>query len=393
MRPFKFTRRWLSNPDNPQIILFFLAWRVWTITFALLGTIILPLKSQHFFGGGIENYLIDPLLWGWANFDGEHYLSLAASGYREFLYFFFPLYPNLIRTASNLISFLPNNSVIAGILVSNTSFFVGLLLFWKLITIDFTRKVAIFSTVSLLVFPTSFFLGSVYTEGLFFLLAVAAFYCARKGNFFLAGVFTALASATKIVGILLLPALVAEWLIQKRYRASSFYLRDALGLIVAPLGLFLYMLFLWKETGNVFVFYEQVGSFGQQRAGQFVPLPQVFWRYAKILFTARAFDPIYLAILLEVIAALLGLFLVIWGYIKRVRVSYLLFLFLGYILPTLTGSFSSLPRYILPLFPLFITLGVYLSMRGKVFKMLFFSLSVILLAIETALFIRGYWVA
>ncbi|MDO8503275.1 MAG: mannosyltransferase family protein [bacterium] len=393
MKLFKSTRKWLSNPDNTQIILFFLAWRIWTIAFALLGLIVLPLKSRHFLGGGIENYLVNPLLWGWANFDGEHYLSLAASGYREFLYFFFPLYPNLIKAVSNLISFLPNNNVIAGILISNLSFSIGLLLFWKLVTIDFKRKVAVFSTVSLLVFPTSFFLGSIYTEGLFFLLAIAAFYSARRGNFLLAGVFTSLASATKIAGILLVPALVIEWLIQERYRKSAFYLRDALFIIVAPLGLFLYMFFLWEKTGNAFIFYEQVSSFGEQRAGQFVFLPQVFWRYLKILVAVPKSDPSYLTAVMEILTGLMGLVFIVWGILKRMRFSYLLFLSLGYILPTLTGSFSSLPRYILTLFPMFILLGLFVSERGRIFRMLSLAVSAILLAIETALFIRGYWVA
>lgn len=393
MRLFEFTKRFLSNPDNKLIVLSFLAWRIWITVFALLGVIALPLKSKHFFGGGIENYLINPLLWGWANFDGEHYLSIAAKGYREFLYFFFPLYPNAIKIVSSFTFFLPNNNVIAGILISNLSFFVGLLLFWKLVSVDFKKRVAIFSTISLLVFPTSFFFGSVYTEGLFFLLAVAAFYSARKGNFFLAGVLTALASATKIIGILLVPALVLEWLIQKRHRASRFYLTDALGLIVAPLGLFLYMFFLWGKTGNAFVFYEQVSSFGQQRAGQFVLLPQVFWRYIKILATLPQLDILYLTALVEMVVGLLVAGFIVWGILKRIRTSYLLFLFLGYFLPTLTGSFSSLPRYVLSLFPLFILFGLFLASRGRIFKMLSLAVSVILLAVETALFIRGYWVA
>lgn len=393
MKLFKFTRKWLSNPDSIKIILFFLAWRVWTIAFALLGLIVLPLKSRHFLGGGIENYLVNPLLWGWANFDGEHYLSLAASGYREFLYFFFPLYPNAVKAVSSFTVFLPDNGVIAGILVSNLSFFVGLLLFWKLVMLDFKRKVAVFSTVSLLAFPTSFFLGSVYTEGLFFLLAVAAFYSARKGNFFLAGVFVSLASATKIVGILLLPALFVEWLIQRRYQVKSFYPGDLLGLFLAPLGLIWYMFFLWEKTGNAFIFYEQISSFGQQRAGQFILLPQVFWRYLKILVTVSKSDPSYLTAIIEILTGLMGLVLIVWGILKRMRFSYLLFLSLGYILPTLTGSFSSLPRYVLTLFPMFILLGLFIASRGRIFKMLSLAVSVILLAIETALFIRGYWVA
>ena len=162
--------------------------------------------------------------------------------------------------------------------------------------------------------------------------------------------------------------------------------------VLKNLYFLLYILFLRETTGDPLAFFKELQVFGEQRSGQLVPLYQVFWRYIKMLATTTMSDPIYLTISIE---ALVGFFvpvLLVWGYTKKMRISYLLFGTLAYILPTLTGSFSSMPRYILVIFPIFILLGVFFSERKRL--LLFLSIiSVVLLAIETMLFIRGYWVA
>lgn len=108
--------------------------------------------------------------------------------------------------------------------------------------------------------------------------------------------------------------------------------------------------------------------------------------------SVHVLSPLYLTILLEFLTAILGLALIVYGLLKGMRPSYLVFSGLGYILPTLTGSFSSLPRYVLVLFPLYIFLGNLLSHSGRLVKFLLLVISLSLLAVETMLFVRGYWV-
>lgn len=392
MKLFKFTKRLLNNQDKKLIVLSFLAWRIWITVFALFGAIFLPLKSAHLLGGGLENYTQNPIFWGWANFDGEHYLRIAQYGYQPLTHAFFPLYPALVHYMGSFFGFDFSTLVFAGLLISNATFFVSLFLFWELICFDYSKKIARVSLVSLLVFPTSFYFGALYTESLFFLLTVAAFYCLRKDKWIFAGILGGLSTATRLVGIFLLPAMVLE-LRQCRREKGAIQGRQIFSLILVLLGLVFYMLFLRNATGDSFAFYHLQQLSGEQRTQELILLPQVFWRYIKMLVTVTKSDPIYLTILLEATVGVLGLFFIVWGYMKRARPSYLLFLFLGYILPTLTGSFSSLPRYALTLFPLFVFFGLFLASRGRMFKMLSVAVSVILLAIETVLFIRGYWVA
>jgi hypothetical protein len=65
----------------------------------------------------------------------------------------------------------------------------------------------------------------------------------------------------------------------------------------------------------------------------------------------------------------------------------------GYLIPTLSGSFSSLPRYVLVLFPGFILMAVWLSKKSRWLQTAVLLILFLALGIATALFARGYWVA
>lgn len=359
---------------------------------AILSVRLLPLRDLRFLGGSADHYLTNPVLWGWANFDGDYYLKIAIHGYQSLTHSFFPLYPLLAKYLAFPFGAEVSAILVAGLVISNMSFLALLFVFWKLIRMDYSEKTALLSLVLLLAFPTSFYFGAMYTESLFLLLTIGAFYAARKKMWFFAGVLGMLASATRIVGIFLLPALIIEWFwgVEGRKKPSS--ILGLLFLLLIPMGLGIYMFFLQKTTGNPFAFYNELAVFGEQRSGQFIPLYQVFWRYLKMLLTARV-DPIYLTILMEAVVGGLGLMLIIWGYLKKMRPSYLVFSFLSYVLPTLTGSFSSFPRYFLGFFPMFIALALLFSEKYQRYQLIYFILSLLLLAIETALFVRGYWVA
>lgn len=402
MKLSKFTKRQLFE-ELKLVILLFVTWKIILITALLGGLIFVPLRSQNFLGGGLENYLQKPYLFAWANFDGEHYLSIAKSGYGQFNHSFFPLYP-LLMSPFSLIRDDLRILTLGGLLISNLSFFVALFALWQLIRLDYSREVAFFTSLALLTFPTSFYFGSVYTESLFLLLIVSSFYFARIGNFWLASILGVLSSATRITGVLLLLVLLWEWWQQNSSKFKAFAPSSGRGvqsskflsvvpLSLIPLGLFSYMFYLNQTTGNPLAFYTELSTFGAQRVGNFVLLPQVFYRYLKMLATVNMNDLIYWTVLLEFLVAVLIIVVLVWGYLKKVRLSYLILAILSFVLPTLTGSFSSLPRYILTIFPIFIILGLFFSAKPLVFKVAVYLLMMVLLIFETMLFLRGYWVA
>ena len=116
---------------------------------------------------------------------------------------------------------------------------------------------------------------------------------------------------------------------------------------------------------------------------------QVFWRYLKMILTSKL-DFLYFAVWLELLVAIGFLVLLVLAYRAKVRPSYIIFSVLAYFIPTLSGTFSSLPRYCLILFPAFIYLGM---LKSKFIRTIILAVFGILLVASAMLFFRGYWVA
>ncbi|OGE33560.1 hypothetical protein A3J19_02360 [Candidatus Daviesbacteria bacterium RIFCSPLOWO2_02_FULL_41_8] len=375
-----------------KLLMIFLTWRIILIVILLFSIGLIPLGNKdRFLGGGSINYGMAPQLFSWANFDGEHYLSIAIFGYKNLEQAFFPVYPMLISffsrpDSTNMLLSLINTSIV-GLLISNISFFFALLFLWKLIKIDFSERIAYLTIILLLVFPTSFYFGAVYNESLFLLISVLSFYFARKGNWFLAGLFGMIASATRIFGILLLPALLIEAL-QQRTNLSKF-----VWIILIPLGLVVYMFYQFFTVGDFIAFYHLQKIVGEQHQSGFTLLPQVYYRYIKMIFTVDIQNPIFQTIVLEFIVGISFFLLPIYGYYKKIRPSYLIYALLGFLTPTIQGSLSSVPRYVIVFFPSFLAAAFFISKLPKFIQILLLILLFLGLVAETALFLRGYWVA
>ncbi|QQG43509.1 MAG: hypothetical protein HYW45_00630 [Candidatus Daviesbacteria bacterium] len=367
------------------IFLIFLSWRL-LLLLVFFVSLQLPLAGRNFLGGGLQNYLNTPWLFAWANFDGEHYLSIANIGYKGLEQAFFPIYPLLMHILSVGVGINLTNLTISGLLISNLSFLLSLFLLWKLLLIDYRKKIVYLTIFLLLVFPTSFYFGAVYSESIFLLVSLAAFYFARGKHWVWATIFAILASATRVFGFLLLPAFFLEaW--QEREKFKNFW-----WIIFIPLGLLAYMYYQYISVGDPLAFYKLQKIVGEQHQSGVTPLPQVYFRYLKILFSVDPTNPIYSTMILEFFTGILFFILPILGFFKKVRWSYLFYAAAGFLLPTLQGSLSSVPRYVMVFFPAFLILAIFLTSFPKL-KIVWLTASLFWLVFETALFLRGYWVA
>lgn len=361
-----------------KIFIWVIVWQVAVVLVTFLSNNFLPLKGT-FLNPSTPIYLTNPLLYSRGNFDGIHYTEIAAKDYTFPQQAFFPFYPLLIRNLNNLI----HNQVLSGTIVSLVCFVLMLVFFTKLIRLDYSESVSKWSILVLLFFPTSFYFGFVYTESVFLLLVVLTFYLVRKNHWLLAGLAGALACYTRFVGILLLPALLIEWWKNKK-------IGNLLCLLIIPLGLLNYMWYLRQTTGDYLAFYHAQSYFGQGRTSdKLVLIYQVVWRYIKMIATVDRANPIYPTIVLELITGIVFLAASIIGLFRQ-RLSYAVFAASAYLVPTFTGSFTSIPRYVLVCFPVFILIGKFLE-KNK-YRYLWLSLLGMGQAIFLTLFVRGYWV-
>ena len=361
-----------------KVIIAFIIWRLITLAVAYLSESFIPT-----FGATFPYYQerliatgLPHSIWAFGNFDGAHYLGIAKSAYSaQYTQAFFPFYPLLIKIFS---VFTFGNLFISAFLLSNIFFLLALLVFYKLISLNYDQKKAFWSIIFLLGFPTSFYFGAIYTESLFLFLTVSTFLLIDKKKYFLAAITGFFAALTRIIGVFLGLVFLFYAKGKKRFLLSG----------IVFLGLLVYMMYLQVNFGNPIYFFTSQSVFGQGRDdSKIILLPQVFFRYAKIFITTQGL--ILLTAAFELICTIAALVLLIASY-KKVKSSWLVFSFLSVLLPTLTGTLASMPRYILVAFPIYFILG---SLKSTSLKLIILALFFIVGFISLTLFSQGYWVA
>lgn len=321
-----------------------------------------------------------PLLARW---DSGWYTAVAKYGYylnpgENSTVVFFPLYPLLI-TGLTKISAL--DYFYAGQILSWLALFLALIYFYKLLRLDYEEKKSFSILLYLLIFPWSFFLSAVYTESLFLLLVTASFYYARKQNWALASAFGFFASLTRITGIFLFPALVYEYLVQKKkLEAKTFWLA------LIPTGLATFMLYLKIKTNDFFAFFHNQSTFGRHSV---FPLKTLWWDTKNTLIFFQHSEILKASVYaLSLLALAISVCLLV-KYYKQLRASYLLFAFLSILLPLCTGTTTSLGRYLLNVFPVFIAAGL---VESKWFKYSWLTAGFLALVGLTFSFVAWYFV-
>src|SRR3954469_3876654 len=176
--------------------------------------------------GGLADTLLSPL----ARWDSAWYLDIAHSGYAGPSSAFFPLYPVLVRGFAFVSA--PGALLVSAYVVSLAALLAALYLMHRLVTLELgSADVARDAVLFLAVFPGALWFGAPYSESLFLLLSVGAFYAARTDRWAWAGGCAALASATRSAGIVLVVPLVLLWWRSGRRP------RDLAWIALAPAGI------------------------------------------------------------------------------------------------------------------------------------------------------------
>ena len=202
------------------------------------------------------------LLLGLKQWDTDHYLRIAESGYQAdpASPAFFPLYPVLIRVTDAI---LPGGALVAAILVANAAVLGALTVLYRLTHHEFGAQVAQRATWYLAAFPTGFFLFIGYNESLFILLMAAALYAGRRGHWWLAGTLGAFSSATRLFGVLLMVPLAVEYARQIGWRPRRVR-PDLLSLALVPAGAAVYSLYCLFVLDDPMAFSKAQDHWGRQ---------------------------------------------------------------------------------------------------------------------------------
>ena len=382
-------------------------WRIWLIVATLMVAQFVPLRigylARDFFGQVLPNWV-----WPWGNMDGAVFMLIAHQGYQASELPFFPLFPLSIRL---MVDLTKTPYVVAGMLVSFLAFAGAMYWLWQLLKLD--KRETLFGLIFLLMilYPTGHYYTAVYNDALFLFFSLGTLYFGRQHRYLPASLLGGLAALTRLNGLALSVYLGAEYLIQVRPQLAQLKSWKEIGSLVPnflsaldprlwlrkrifwalliPAAFLGYLAWIHWQFGDWHLFFEGVEVWHRNKLT--FPL-QTFWRYAKMMVTVPPMSMVFGVAFAELAFSVGYAVVLLWSW-NKIRFSYWLFMAVSLLIPTLTGTLQGMPRYGLHLYPLFLSLTLWLEHKPHWVKMLWLGLSLCLQLVYLAAYTRGYFVA
>jgi hypothetical protein len=309
-----------------------------------------------------------------AKWDSEWYLDIARDGYQwddnlrhQMRLAFLPAYPMASRAAGWLVGSVP-----LGAALVTFAAFLGALVYLFRLARDMIGETDAQAAVLLLAFaPFAVFYSSLYTESLFLLGAVAAFYHFRRSEWLKASVWGILVGLTRPNGPLLSGALaiaiVEMWIRARRNGESPAAARarlrsGALAAVMPLVGTGLYSLYVYALTGDPLTWLRLHAYWGRGDASV-ADLASVHYGWIRQMGVmgyagALPIDFINTCATILAIAA-------IWPVTRRLGPACGFFVAANLVAGLLSGTTLSLARLTSTLFPLFLWLGTVVPLRQR----------------------------
>jgi hypothetical protein len=339
------------------IIAWTLAFRALSAVIAFFVNVVFPLHQREQFTVLSQTHHF----WdAFARWDSGWYNAIARGGYeyveggRNTLAFF-PVYPMLMRMVAWLLGGRPHQFYQAGILISWASFAVAMLVLYRLARLDVSKRAAERAVLLAGVFPFAFFFGMVYTESLFLMLLVSTVYALRTRRWIVAALAGALLTATRVNGIMAMPALV--WIAWTHADNRHDRVAGAAAALCASTGLVAYSLYVLALSGSPVEWYHSITRWsyfpGTDAGSALMALVVNLAERPYEFLTTTPGAPIDT---LNGLAACA--FLAATPFIAtRLGFGYALLIVANLALPISSGALEGLGRYSSVLFPMFIWLG------------------------------------
>ena len=318
--------------------------------------------------------------------DVNWYHSIVAEGYEKKAFdaekphnwAFFPAFPLVWRAAAAL----TGERVVTGILLSNLLFLFALFAVYTA-----ARDFGLDETATeralfyLAAFPFSHFFSLPLTESFFLLLAAGSFCAAKRGMWWLAGLLGGVASGTRVVGIILLPALA---LLYFQTYGRGWRRRSLLWLALIPSGLLAFMYYLYVITGNALAFKDVLVPWGR-KTGFFLTTLLGYLR--EPLMIIAPWDFRLLNFLAPTLALVCGVVLA-----KRRQWAYAALTILTVVAALSSSMLQSQARYAMVVFPMYFIVAEWVGARPRL-DLTLRAVSLALLALMTALFVARFTIA
>lgn len=304
-----------------------------------------------------SNEILDlPVRW-----DAGWYIGIAQVGYewddralrnwQQQNVAFFPALPLLMRIGGRL---LGDRAALAGEIIALGVFLAALVYLFDLAR-DVLRHRAPGSAVALLAaYPFAVFFSAIYTEGLFLLSAVAAFYHCHRREYGRAAAWGVLAGLSRPNGALMSVPLAVLAFQDAQARSSVKGRLQGFAAAAAPgIGMVLFSAYLFTLTGRPLAWMEAHQAWGRTYHGLDWFAAQKYREIIDVFYQ----NPQALPIDLMNGAAFALAVLLAWPVARRFGLAYGLFVLVNLIPPLFAGGLISMGRLTSVLFPTFLWLG------------------------------------
>ncbi len=393
------------NFSTQHLFLLIVLWKVVDVIVSLVAPYFIPYLGFFSYGPTMLQYGMPDFIRALTNFDGIFYIRIAIHGYQLTEQAYFPLYPILLYNVNSIL----HNPILAGLSISLISFVIGIFVFKKYLESVLDKQNVIWALLFLLAYPTSYYFGVLYNEGLFFLLVVGLLYSLKKKYFWLGMLLAYCASLTKVVGVFLVFPIACTFLeevlkgrstdIKTVFTRALRQWRIVLVGVASLSGLASYCFYLWKTLGDPIYFIHAQESFGAHRSSHLITPFQVVFRYFKIFLTAdRNFQ--YGVAVIELLFYLFAMslicvnFFTLWKQFRQKkkinfdRLGLGIFSLSCILVPSFTGTLTAVPRYTLMSLITFLVLA---EIKNRTLKRALLCVFVLLHICFFALFIQGYY--
>ncbi|WP_414619187.1 hypothetical protein [Calothrix sp. CCY 0018] len=371
---------------------------------------------------------------GWDAFyawDSIWYHRIVVVGYefindgKQYSVAFFPLLPILTR----VIMYFGLPFQVAATLLNNAAFLGALIVFYSWVKETHGTSAARWSTAVLAWCPYSLYGSVIYTEGLFLLFSTAALRAFDKKQHLWAAIWGILSTATRITGVMLIPAfLFVTW---KQGRNVKAYLAS----FAVGVGAFLFSLYCLIKFGDALAFVHvqkgwrdstgfawqgwwnmstQIVLSSPLLFGLIVVSGFLLWRFRQqlsdiklrslfyflwLLLWLGIGEPLWLTagnpfgkiLLVKIVIVFGGLYL-LWYWRAKIPLTAAVYGFFSYALILNTGLTASVERYAYGIISLSFALGLLLN-RDRSWGYAILGFFAVILASLAVQFAHNQWVA
>jgi len=317
--------------------------------------------------------------------DGQWFIRAAADGWPRHLPLnqghvarstiaFFPLFPLSIRWLSDLTGL---SLLGAGITIATVTGGLAMVAIWALVRHYTDQRAADRATLLVAMFPGSFVLSLVYSEGFAITFLALGLLALMRRRWLLAGLLGLLASATTPVALAF--EVSCLWCAYCEVTGGRNW-RSLAAPLLAPLGFLSYQGWIWRHTGNL-------AAWRMTERGGWKSYPSIAYPvHTMAIFlrdpiaTNKTDDLLFVGTVLAIVGAVVAIR-------SRMPMPMLLYGLSAAALGLISAPIGLRPRFVLLAFPLIIAVGTWL--RGRAYATVL-ALSVGLLIGLTAFEVCSY---